>query len=122
MHKRVKNILIPNLPRVGVRKLERAVWERRGGLRGSGCACAGGREPSGASSSSRAAHRRSSSPSASAPCLRCTASPGHSLVSPAVGGRKHNPDGQVKVWLKPKADRFWPNAGSFVYGEPHRHA
>lgn len=57
--------------------------ERRGGLRDSGCVCAGGQEPSGASSSSPAAHQHSSSPSAAAALgPQSTDAPRHFLVSP----------------------------------------
>lgn len=123
MHESVRNILIPNLLRVGARN---TVSERRDGLRGSGCVCAGGRGPSGASSSSRAARQRSSSPSASAPCLRSTDAPGRSLVSPEVGGRKDvcntNPTGRLKCGWSQKSDRFRPRVYSFMNGEPHRHA
>lgn len=57
--------------------------KRRVGLRDSGCVCAGGRGPSGASSSSPAARRHSSSPSAAAvPAPQSTDAPRHFLVSP----------------------------------------
>lgn len=63
--------------------------KRRGGLRDSGCVCAGGRGPSGASSSSPAAHQRSSSPSAAAaPGPQRTDAPRHFLVSPETSGKR----------------------------------
>lgn len=65
------------------------MMKRNGGLRGSGYACAVGREPSGASSSSPAAHQHSSSHSAAAaPGPQNTDAPRHFLVSPERSGRK----------------------------------
>lgn len=65
--------------------------KKRGGLRGLGCVCAGGQGPSGASSSSPAAHQRSSFPSvAAAPGPQSTDAPRHFLVSPERCGRKQS--------------------------------
>lgn len=88
MHESVRNILIPDLLRAGAGRVGRAMTGKPGGPRGSGCVCAGGPGPSGASSSSPAARRRSSSPWASAPCPRSTGAPGRSLVSPEAGREK----------------------------------
>lgn len=64
---------------------------RRGGLRDSGCVCAGGRVPSGASSSSPAAHPHSSCPSAAAaPGPQSTDAPRHFLVSPERSERRES--------------------------------
>lgn len=61
--------------------------ERLGGLRDSGCVCAAGRGPSGASSSSPAAHQRSSCPSAAAAWgSQSTDAPRHFLVFPERRG------------------------------------
>lgn len=68
-----------------------------GGLRDSGCVCAGGRGPSGASSSFPAARRHSSFPSsAAAPHPQSTDAPRHSLVSPERSGRKEKTKAYIR--------------------------
>lgn len=82
------DILIPSLLKAGVRRTRCATMERRGGLHGSGCVCAGGRGPSGASSSSPVAHQHSSCSSGAAPGPQNTDAPRHFLVSLERTGRK----------------------------------
>lgn len=81
------NILIPSLLKVDV-TTKRALTKMRADPRDSGCACAGARGPSGASSFALAAHRRSSSPSAAATRPQSTDAPRHFLISPERSRKK----------------------------------
>lgn len=85
------NILIQSLPKADARTKQHVTLEMRVGLRDSGCVCAGGQGPSGASSSSLAAPQHSSSPSAdAAPCPLSTGAPRHFLASPEMSRRKRS--------------------------------
>ncbi len=95
--------------------------ERRGGLHDSGCVCAGGQGPSGASSSSPAARQHSScSSAAAAPGPQSTDAPRHFLVSPERSGREKKHDNMIeernKKRLEERVKAFTANVNRNVKG------